>query len=87
MEYSNYVKGKVREQGGVQFNLDQFNAVFNLVHLEGTLKAWENANAGLAKTENSRKYDLEIADAKRSIRNITGGLSPQEFMRSLFKDD
>lgn len=87
MEYSKYLKGKVRDQGGVQLNLEQFNALFNLTHLEGSLKAWEEADVIASKTGSPHKYNAQISDTRRMIKNITGEMNPQEFMQSLFENE
>ena len=87
MKYSNYLKGKVRDQGGVQLRQEQFSAIFNLVHLEGNLKAWQEADAIATKTGNAHKYGTNISDAKEKILVITEDKPPNEFVESLFQNE
>lgn len=85
MEYSNYLRDKVRGQGGIQLTLEQFSALFNIVHFEGQREAFKVANQIAGKTESVHKYDIQIYEADQYIRKITDGKKAGEFIPSLLE--
>ncbi|MCR9171531.1 MAG: hypothetical protein NXI10_03500 [bacterium] len=87
MEYSNFFRNRVRAQGRVQLSLEQFSALFNLVHFEAQREAFKLANQIAAQTESAHKYDIQIYEVDQLIRKITDGKSADEYISSLLEKD
>ncbi|GAB5417037.1 MAG: hypothetical protein Crog4KO_19030 [Crocinitomicaceae bacterium] len=67
-KYRNYVNKKVKAQGSVQLDPEQFSVMFNLVWCEALREAFKVANQFAANTKSRHKYDIQIYEVDQFIR-------------------
>lgn len=70
-------------QGAPNMNAEQFKTIFNIVHLEGQLKALTKQRKQAVKSAEPHRYDLEFFNIEKSLHGITNDVPSDIFIRKL----